>query len=378
LFGDGLLDGYHQPFGLTGYQMLYDIQYPNLTDVFDAYTEDLEFLRSVDWISKRTRIVELSFAAYNGNYDLWVMSRFVLEMSVNGAISPSYTLDALRIRADDATENAREDMNSWRQDTTRLVLALLVLFYHVTREVLYEWNKTRRVWYYLLNVMGLVDLGTFGLYIAIHVLRWWHVKSIGVSYDFGTVYQDRNVFDVADLLFLEAMLLALCIVRLLSFARLNRNVFLIWKSVTRSFGQLLMLIWIACPMFVGILLMAHALWSSSRPQFRTLAGSAMGLLMALMGDVDVLLRDGSVVVDPWSVLIVVLYMGIFFVLLMCSWTAVLALAYQTTRVEGGYDLDDYKWKEYDYVTWLLPAALARLYVKYVRKSIRPPIDDDEE
>jgi len=370
--------GQYQRYDPSGYAVEYNLQHSNLTAVYEAFVADMTTLRNASWISRRTRAVHVTFLAYNPTYDYWMPSRYMLEFPVSGVVQPSSHVQLFRSVFH---QFKFMGMSQLMLDMVRVALVVLVMLYQVTFETRFEWKQSGKAWRYFLGPRGLADLGIIGIFTAIFFDRYLHdfrshISTVGLAAEaskgysveswHADIYRLNSVF--------EAALLCLVVWRLLSFMKVNRHIFLIWQTLSSSLRKFVRYLTVFLPVLAGFILLAHTYWRPHLAEFQTLPSSATSVLMMLLGD-DAIAQRGDAT-RPGTVIYV---MGLYCLIILfavSSWTAVLVQEYQKTRVAAGFRPQEYTWSEYDYVSWILPAALKKAYC-VIRPSIVPSEDIDD-
>lgn len=381
------LTGSWQRYDPSGYNLDYDLQYSNLTGLQDAYRADMFALRERGWFTNRTRSIIVSFVLYSSSYDMWAQSDFVLEMPVSTVVVPSMHIDVFR----PSYKNAEHAQVTFYLDIIRLVLAFFILIIQVWCEVSYCKTREESIWSgYLLTPLGLCDIAIGLLMIFIFVVRQIIMGMVEDPKVFlTTLILDDSPFQSNSSkawlyriqLAAEGPLFCCLLFRLMSFLRINRNIFILWTTLVEAVKIYFPLCLGLLPMALGLVVWAHALWHDSLRNFSNLPEALMSIVMAAHGDIDVDAMFHGHRSD--RVLFGVVFFVMVWLILINGWIAVLVHVYQTVRVRAGYRPSDYAWKEKHYVAWALWRPLANCYFTRIRPRIDRPkwatgdVDDDD-
>ncbi|CAE7706213.1 pkd2 [Symbiodinium pilosum] len=353
----------------SGFRLEYNLQYTPLSEVRVAFLQDMAFLRSAGWISAQTRALHISFVSYNAAYLKWIWSRFTFELSAYGTIHAMSSIQLYRPRVFDY--GLETDLLF--TDVSRFVLVFYILF-QVYWDFSYAQQKNGVGWKHLVTAQALADAVIVILFIVVFALRMSYLRSestVGYTVSHVISFQDagRMAEYYALHAILDTVLMALCTYRFFYFLRVNRQVYILWATVHRAFrvaSRLVLLL--ALPVLVGFVLCHMAVAGPSVESGRTFGGSFARTLILLFGD-----NKAVVEYEPNRFYELAYNVGLFYMgrlVIANTWTAILMQEYQKTRVAAGHDPKRYRWKEFDWVDWILAWPLKNLYLR-LRPSIRP-------
>lgn len=379
------LTGAWQRYDGSGYSVDYNLQYGNLTALNAAYRADMMALRERGWFTNRTRSMILTFALYSSSYDLWTQNDFILEMPVSTVVVPSKHINVYRPSYKEA---AHHTLFFW-VDNVRILFALYVLFVQVCCEKSYcKKREENWIFSYLITPLGLADLAIGCLTIWIYVVRHLLLGFLSnpkddlaalINNDASFQSNSAKAFFYHQQLACEGPLFCCLLFRLLSFARINRNIFIIWTTLVEATKIYLPFCLGLIPVAYGLVVWAHSLWHNTLRQFTNIPVSSMSIIMAAHGDLNV--DDMFHAHRPDRVIFGLILFVMTWLILINGWIAVLVHVYQTVRVRAGYRPSDYAWKEKHYVVWTLWRPLAMCYFKFLRRRIEKPkrfSDGDED
>mmetsp|Transcript_43618 Transcript_43618/g.123417 ORF Transcript_43618/g.123417 Transcript_43618/m.123417 type:complete len:873 (-) Transcript_43618:194-2812(-) len=374
----------------SGYLLAYETQFVNLTDSYDAYLADMKALRKAGWISKRTRALHVSLAVYNPNFDYWVTSWFMLEFPVTGIVYPHSDVDLYRPVYDHATKVGLPILSL---DVCRFILIGFVLFYEVTWQAKFKTSKLNSedkkkpgccmsLLYYSFSWRGILDLGAISCFFAVFCVRYLSGPLNSFTGKLQTEYLNalqavasKTMMDwYRDHMITEAVLFGLLAMRLLSCFQLNRNMYVLWKTCAVAASRYARFCLVLIPCIGGFVLLVQSFSRAYSMQYRTFWSSLTSVLMGLLGDTGALTHDAAT--RPITTVYLFSFYMIISLLCVNTWIAVLVQEYQKVRVASGYRCKDYRWKEYDYITWFVFPLMKKGYLK-LRPSIRPNVEEDE-
>jgi len=377
----GTEDGLYQRYDETGYQVMYDLQYKNTSDTYIAYLQDMEFLKSVDWIDYRTRSVLIEFTLYNGNYDYWISAWFLFELPPNGVVLPSLEIDLFRTI--DYTSHVGSQIFFY--DLARIAVAVYILVFQVYYGMWLEIKNGIAGWLQIFtNPFSVADMCivaalVYTLFVRHVIFGYFGNDAESMSNKFYLDFSSSKTLSYVyhQHLAIEAALFALLIFRLLSFARINRHIYIILTTVGVSLKKCARYFAVFLPLFVGIVVVQHTLYGRVLREYSSFTLSFATALVEYYGKPMDLPTDSNV---PYGMAFGVVFYLIFTLGLTNCWIAVLISCYQEVRVAAGYSPKTYRWKEYKYVKWALWAPFQAAYLRYLRPKIERPqtTPEDEE
>mmetsp|Transcript_153544 Transcript_153544/g.283038 ORF Transcript_153544/g.283038 Transcript_153544/m.283038 type:complete len:927 (+) Transcript_153544:108-2888(+) len=365
----------------SGYNLDYDMQFENMSDLRQAFRQDMDFLKEWDWISEKTRAVHIQFVLYNGDYDMWTENKFLLEMPVNSIVTPIHRVNFFR--------PTTMDTGFWEKvailDVYRAVFVLYLITFHFYSEAMWQRANDRSCARYFITFGGIADQGIAVGLIFIFIVRY---VSLGISGDAIEFLEEvagndfvgvtNKVFLYRMQIFVEAPVLILTVFRFLTFMRVNRQLFVIFETINESMHTLSRFFLVLLPVFLGLSVLAHAIWASYADYFSSLHDSVMSIVMMANGDVPV--RELFSASRPVTMLFGCgLYIVLWFFLINI-WAGVVISTYQTVRVKAGFQPREYAWREYQYVQWCLCWLCWPCYFNVLRPKIEKPksmVSDDD-
>ncbi|CAK9021453.1 unnamed protein product [Durusdinium trenchii] len=337
----------------AGQSLEYQLQYVPLSTVRNAFLEDLRFLRSVGWLSSsQTRALHVSFVAYNANYLTWIWSRYSFDLSAFGTVHPLQHVVPFRPHLAEYGLDGELVVSDWARSCL-----LLFIFFEVYRDARHaqkDQGDAWKRWKHFRGLQVLMDLSLTVIFLVSLGYRIsYYTSEPSVSYAVSHVYNFRDAGQVAESygvqVCLEAVLLALCLYRFVYFLRVSRHVFLIWRSVARSAYRLARISLVLLLLWLGFVVLSLSVGSRFHNCNRTLGFTMSCSLLMMSGDVRVAQLEPG---ESFRVVSVLLLFCFGKLVLANVWLAMLMQEYHTARVEAGSS-SAYKWREYDWVRWIL-------------------------
>lgn len=348
-----------------------------MTAMIAAYRADMVALRERGWFTKRTRSIIVSFALYNPRSDLWLQNEYILEMPVSAIVVPKSHVDVYR----PSTRQAQNFGTVLWLDITRLVFALYIFVFQICYEVIVARRRKESLCLgYLLSPLGFADLGIGLATIVIFIVRHVVLATSETSIDFATklMSEDVGYRSTSDRAWLyrlqiqfEGPLLAVVLFRLLSFLRINRQVYIIWTTLVEVSKRCAPFLLSIAPLLLGFVLWAHAIWGGFAKNFASVTSSCVSVVMMVHGDIDMYSLIHSQ--RPSSLAFGVCLYGVVWLIVVNGWIAVIVHVYEGVRIRVGWRPSDYKWKEKHYVNWMLWTPFQRLYFNVLRPRIERPM-----
>jgi hypothetical protein len=389
----------------------YLVEYPLLADtdfqdgtIAAEFKNDMAILKENFWIDQMTSAVLLEFVVFNGNYQVWATSRFLFEFLPGTKIRPyseintfqpslTYEIDAATMAG--TSVNAVQRTDSYAMDLNLSVsidwlrLAVIVLTFgivvHAERKHLRDLELPMKR--YFLSFRFLVDLTIVGCTISLVLQRnmpceakcespylasslpsftsTWDIGSLvtalrtaasddGYSYVVDRSQQYRNM-DV-----LDALIVSCLSYRCVSFLRINRRLYILWKAMTSALTIMATFAWIFVPYLLGFVFLAKVFYGASSLNFSTYTRTAGTLIAMLNGEFDVasVLRTNRI----WTVVFSLFFTLTFIFFLLNVFTAIMIRTLNEARIQYGYRLDDgkYAWSWGDYRRYFFWAWVRRL------------------
>jgi len=392
-------DALYGYYDASGYTVNYYLQNAPLSDTYDAYLNDMDALKD-DWLGDETHAIYVKFVAYNGNYDYWVLNYYMLEMPTNGIIVPQHSLLVYKPLIFDQGEGSQLLII----DTVRLVLAIYIGVCQPMRHMRSHAEKQRKIkgqkerpkkfdppWFKTNVVAGrnnkwqacfegnnLIDMfGIGAMFVATYLLRFLvlyvlHEDTLiyrqSVANGYPRVERDADIYRAT--IIMDAVVFTFALWRWIGFMRLNRNVFLIFKTVSEALKMYARFGMVMIPVIICFVFVGHFAFRSYVASHRTFWSSFVAHMLRLIGDKDS--ARMATIIRPITVVHSVSIYIIIRLVLVNSWIASLVQTYQRVRVTSGYKPDDkngpYRWNLQKYAEKFLWSGVSRWFVKRRRRT----------
>ena len=263
---------------------------------FVLQREDLEEaiseLRRFLWFDEHTRMAVISFALYNGNYNLYSAVRFIFEVTPGGAIVPSYSMRVLKL---DLYDNVRDFNQAFDNYLVIVDIALYTLVFRLLILELISWARIR--WRYgtsapylsnIWNVMELVNITPFFVSAAVRI----SFSSADQRYMFNMFvsrYQELGV--VAEMYIttfqLDSISVLISVLKLFKYFRMSDALNMLWLVLSRAARDIGFFFLVLGLFLVAFSMTAEQMFGESMEIFSTTFLSVSALAQMLLGVVDV-------------------------------------------------------------------------------------------
>jgi len=332
----------------------------------EAFKKDMALLESQAWISSRTRAIHVHFTLYNGNYDFWESNWYVLGLPASGIIHPMFSADIYRPTFTDFQQGRELAV----ADILRGVLIAYMMSFHFYMELGPEKSCSAFV-QRVTRAGGFLDMVILGVYLYIVIVRYV-VYGIATDTAVGLANELRvrftndqswaRTYDYISIA--EAAVLACIVLRWIFYMRINRQTFIIWNAIWKSYKTYAFFLLVLTPTLCAFTVLGHTIWRADLGSHRTMWGSFTSTLMMLCGDYEAV----RVYVNerPWTLIFLILFYIFMNLILVNAWVAAVVHGYQQVRVGFGYNPNDHSWTHERYANWMLWGPLARVYLRLVK------------
>jgi len=343
------------------------------------FTQHLTNLVDAKWVDVSTRMLLAEFSAYNGNFDRWLSFQFLFELSPSHSALPTARIFPLRLHtAETYSENFIMFM-----DYLRLVLVLYVGLFMIPKGVRHKHRHKKAGYLHFLTVDGLVDTATVLLFFITFLSRLVVfqrrslkskevIKQMKESFqswsEMGALYDSMNI--------LEGLLVLCLLIRIVTFFRLARPVYLLWRVLGRAIPQYIYFAFVFLPVFMGFVFAAHAIWGPYLESFESFGRSFISLMMFLNGNLN--LRPLHDVQQYWTAVFVLLFFVVVSLLLVNVFIAIMVDAQYTVRItDDGQEVSKYRWGVREWINWMFPTFIAGVMIDYLAPLI-PGLQTDKQ
>lgn len=169
----------------------------------------------------------------------------------------------------------------------------------------------------------------------------------------ATEYELLGIYD-------GCLLLCVC-VRLVTYLRLSRRIYLLWRTIGMALLQYIYVCLLFIPSFVAYLFMAHKLYGKELTNFSSVRLTLLSLLMFVNGKIDYSgMFDAQTVWTP--IFMVGFYYVISFSLIGCC-VAITVNAFYTIWLTSECSVNDplYKWDRSRWVRFFIPSIIYSIF-----------------
>eukprot|EP00747_Dinoflagellata_sp_TGD_P086668 gnl/TRDRNA2_/TRDRNA2_163372_c0_seq1.p1 gnl/TRDRNA2_/TRDRNA2_163372_c0~~gnl/TRDRNA2_/TRDRNA2_163372_c0_seq1.p1 ORF type:complete len:857 (-),score=202.73 gnl/TRDRNA2_/TRDRNA2_163372_c0_seq1:133-2703(-) len=353
----GTIHGFAQAYDASGYTVDYDMRAP----VDDAiyYKQDMQELRRVEWISLATRVVIISFATYNLQYEHWTANDFLFEMPPSGQIVPSYFIRPFK--QDILTSD--DDWGYMQMDVVRICITVYIAVFVGANERKHKYKNHKGGYEYVLSLNGLTDFGmvlcvavVFGMRIALFSGKdgseaiLYLEQTLDASRQIGFTSFSEKAQEYELIFCFEGICFLLNMFRMLSLLRLNHMVFLLWHTVGEALKAFSYFCCIFIPTFLGFVFLAHEIWGPYLKEFGTISSTILALFSWLSGGYSV---DGIMEWNPqWALVFSLLFFFCNMFWLLNVFSMICVDAYYTVMLTASTPVE--KWNLSKWYTWTVP------------------------
>jgi len=321
-----------------------------------------------------TRAIFVSFSVYNHHYDAWAAVQLTIEMPPSGFVVTSHHV---RPFVPNLFETGHEYVITYIIFFRLLIAGYIAVVVSITERGHKTRNQKAGFRYYT-SVNGLCDVASASCVVATMAMRFAKFNGVGTT-ELIKKMQDVDkttgflcFMDTAHayewLFILESAIFGITMLRLVSLARINRTVYLLWHTLGRTLTQGMYLCLLFVPTIFFFTLIAHRIWGANSMDFLTLSKSVISVFHMTKGALDVsqLVRLDTLLAAFYYFL---LYIFVTF-LLITGFALVFIESYyvvQLTCTAQGETWNYEKWKN-----WLVHPVLLSLFHFAVKGSPSPP------
>lgn len=303
----------------------------------EGYVSAVEELKQNLWVDAQTRAVIVSLNLYNGNYNYYCISQFLIEFTEGGTVVPSATNKVVSLDLYEIDEFSR---------INRVLVVFLPDFLTIFGTLiyflrfLYKLYRVRRVtksfrpmlrdsW----NTIELLMLMTLG---GTYFIRWQFLsneerrnfdpfKATGYTEMSGlaAAYSSMFMGDSSTVLVL--------VVKALKYFALQKDLMLLQKTLVQAITDLVVFIALLCVLFMGFVLMGHNIFGMQAEGFNSIQNTLGTLFLILLGEFDYL--EMQSVHPVWSFIYFIFFVIFMFFIVLNIFLAILNDAYTVVHTD---------------------------------------------
>jgi polycystin 1L2 len=315
----------------------------------ETFDDAIAELKDYLWFDQRTRAAMISFAVYNGNYDMFMSVQFLFEITQAGLVLPQYKFKSLSLDHPwgKLTEAEVSKVVDKDPTTTRLTsskdgllyiegVMYLLVFSFLIRELV-DALRVRikyKTFRYYFNVWAIIEDMNIAFFISglvIRIMLMFQPTRLNF-YMFAREYQELGpVASLYNLMFIvDSTSIFLCMFKVMKYLRLSPSTNLLWLTLSRAGRDILFFIITLLILMLGFIIMGEQVFGLELAEFSRPALSALTLFHMLFGIVDIFYD--LLAVDMWVGLVFFFaYIFLFFLMLVNIVLAILNDAYAVTK-----------------------------------------------
>lgn len=354
------LQGVDASYSASGYMAEYNL---DVTDKIDEYQEDMYYLRNLGWISQLTRSVIISFSVYNFDYDRWVSCDIIFTVAPSGAVTARTVLRPFLPKISETIDELTETYI----DYARLVIIFYIgIFVGMSERHHKIQNHKAGCWYHI-STNGICDIGAVACMFCAVV--WRSAEFTGgstkeimervtdVNGDLGFFSFSRKSYAYGQIMCVEGLLMVFLMLRMMSFFRLNRTVYLLWHTLGNAMKAFFFLASLFVPTVLGFIIVAHTVYGPYLDDYSTVTKTVMQFYRLLEGDLAIQkLMELDVI---WTTVLIIAFYIIVSFWLLNVFVSIVVDAYYVVQVTHGTPGD--KWSTSKKFRWVLPGIIVNIY-----------------
>ena len=314
---------------------------------YDKSEYEQKVANNTDLLTSQLRAIVIGFTHYSPNYDYWVFTEILIEISVYGSIYMNDIYPKVF-----RPNLQKEEYNYFLAIFfIRGFLSLYFLFYYfyysLSKDKLNQRNLT-----YMVSIGGLYDVSLVILsFVSLGYA--FELKGDEQSYLNSKKYID---FTTQTINFNYAILInawaALPIsVRFFNCFTINRNVYIMKLNIDLAVKSILTYLVLVLSLFVGFMFVAWNVWGPYYFYYRKLSYTLIHNILFTIG-----FGNSTLLIKLnlfWAILFYIIYLNFSIFILVCGFIGIYMEAYRQIKLTHGYRDHIKVWAFVDYVVWFL-------------------------
>jgi polycystin 1L2 len=307
----------------------------------EGYVRAVEELKAGLWVDAQTRAVIVTLNVYNGNYNYYCISQFVIEFTEGGSVVPTATNKVLSLDMYETADFSRVNkvVLQYVPDlmtilgTIAYLMRFLYKLYRV-RKVTKSFRPVLRDSWNVVDVLMLLTLG------ATYMLRWQYLwnedrrsfdpfKATGYTEMSGLASAYTNMF-IGD----SATVMVL-VVKALKYFALQKDLMLLQKTLVQAITDLVVFIAMLVVLFFGFVLMGMNIFGMQANGFKSIQDTIGTLFLILLGEFDYLEMES--VHAMWAFVFFLGFVIFMFFIVLNIFLAILNDAYTVVHTDVVWD-----------------------------------------
>jgi len=352
--------GYFQTYDASGYLAEYRMDIADGGSPLENFRRDLLQFRRFGWLASHTRVLFLSFTAYNFDYDLWISANLVLELPDSGAVIPQMQLLVFQPQI----METRSELQTTYMDYARVAIALYILI------VVGQYERHHKIknhlagcWYHV-SLNGICDLGAvFCIFIAVFWRRAlqtsvstseWMSKVADIRGTEGLYSLESEAKVYEAIMSVEGLLIVFLMYRLISFLRIFRSIYLLWHAIGTAFKGMFFFGLLLIPTVVGFTYQLHMVYGPYDIAYASISHSLLAVYQLLEGSLDIepLVKQEV----AWAIVILSTFYFLMNYVLLGVFSAIVIDGYYVAQLVDGGPGENFRWRK-----WLVPNVIWSIY-----------------
>jgi len=301
-----------------------------------AYKEALDELKSNFWVDRQTRAIVVSLNLYNGNYNYYCVSQYLLEYSPGGTVVPSATNNIIDLDIFTREYFQTPDLLTKAiPEGVTYISVLAYLFLFVTK--LYRARRVtgtiRGVMRDMWNILDVLFIGILLLTIFLRI-SYFSMAERQQFDPFRDDYQEMsNIAASYALIFIiESATVFVCVVKSLKFFALQKDLMLLQMTLGQAFKDLLVFVAMTIILFVGFVVMGLNIFGMQAPSYNTIINTLGTLFLILLGEFDY--AEMNAVSRLWAIIFFIIFVLFMFFVVLNIFLAILNDAYTVVHTQN--------------------------------------------
>ncbi len=309
-----------------------------------AYIEALNYLKSNLWVDVQTRAVIISLNTYNGNYNYYCISQFMLEYTQGGTVVPNALNRILRIDLYEPAsfENANRILFLYIPEaltylgTLALLLHFLYRLYRVRRVTRNMRNLFRDSW----TFVDMALLSTLITTIALRLIFFFSIDR--TAFDPFPVTPDDQYREMTALareysavFIVDAFTILVLVIKSLKYFSLQKDLMLLQHTLQQAISDLSFFLLMLLFLFAGFIIMGLNIFGMQAQGFKSLRDTLGTLFLILLGEFD--FEEMREVSPLWSIVFFVFFVVFMFFIVLNIFLAILNDAYTVVHTNVVWD-----------------------------------------
>jgi hypothetical protein len=318
-------------------------------DFFNYESEDYELKVSNNdnLLNSQLRAIIVTFTHYSPNYDYWMLTQIVIEISVYGSI---YVNDVYPLVFRPNLE-VKEYQFYLAIFCIRGIVSLYFLFYYFYYGFSKNKMNEKNIWY-LYSIGGMYDV--LLVILSFTALGYaFDIRGDEQSYLKSSKFKDFTLLasNYNNAILLNAWAAVPICVRFFNCFTINRSIYIMKLNIDLAVKSILTYLVLVTSLYIGFMFVAWNVWGPYYYYYRKLSYTLIHNLLFTIGfgNTTLLIKLNLF----WTILFYMLYLNFAIFILVCGFVGIFMESYRQIKLTHGYRDHIKVWAFVDYVVWLL-------------------------